>query len=402
MKSVVEINVACNWGSTGRIVEQIGLCAKRKGWLVYLAHGGRYVNSSQLNTYQIQGKAFDFIHYIWNSALLGHSGLGSKHHTARFLKCLEEINPSIVHLHNIHGYFINYQLLLDYLASKKIPVIWTLHDCWPITGHCTYFDDINCEKWKTECNKCKLIHDYPKSLLFDTSQFTFQLKKSLISSIQNITFVPVSRWLGKIIEDSAIGRDADIQVIHNGIDLETFKPIPRRREGDSFRILGVAAGYGKRKGLDDFNKLREILGADYEITMVGLTGDEIKRIAPGIRGIKQTESLQDLVALYNEADVYVNPTYSDNFPTTNIEALACGTPVVTYDTGGSPEAIDDNTGIVVEQGNILALSKAIEQIKNHPLDSNSCRARAEKLFDNTRCFEEYVQLYDRITGLSND
>lgn len=170
---------------------------------------------------------------------------------------------------------------------------------------------------------------------------------------------------------------------------------PKRNDG-KFRILGVALGFSGRKGLDDFNKLREILPDNYEITMVGLIGDEINKILPGIRGIARTSTVDELVNLYNEADVYINPTYSDNFPTTNIEALACGTPVITYKTGGSPEAVDSKTGVVIEQGNVTALANAIMQMKDHPLSSADCRKRAEECFDKDKCFEKYIALYEEI------
>lgn len=395
-KTLVEINVACNWSSTGRIVEQIGLKAVQKGWDVHVAHSSRYVNASQLITYQIQGKWADYVHYVWNSTILGRSGLGSVASTKRFLKYLDEIKPAIVHLHNIHGHYINYELLLRYLAERNILVVWTMHDCWPITGHCAYFDSIDCQKWKTECHACELQKEFPKSLFFDTSMSAFRLKKQLLAAIPNLTLVPVSGWLGEIARQSMIGGHAKVQVIHNGIDLKVFKPIVSKKNDGVVRILGVAAGYGERKGLNDFNKLREMLSDRYEITMVGLSRDEIKKIVPGIKGIMRTDHVEELVRLYNEADVYVNPTYSDNFPTTNIEALACGTPVITYRTGGSPEAVDEKTGIVIEQGNVVALANAIMCIKDHSFSSEMCRKRAEECFNKEVCFEKYIELYESI------
>ena len=410
MKTLVEINVACNWGSTGRIAEQIGLKAMQHGWDAHIAHSSRYVNSSQLKTYQLQDKWADYKHFIWDSTILGRSGLGSVTSTKRFLKYLDEIKPTIVHLHNIHGHYINYELLLGYLAEKDIPVVWTMHDCWPITGHCAYFDSIDCLKWKTECGNFQLQKDFPKSLFFDTSTSAFRLKKRLLNAIPNLTLVPVSGWLGDIARESMVGNHAKVHVIHNGIDLNVFKATNPKCNDGRFRILGVAAGYDERKGLNDFNQLRGILGDEYEITMVGLYGDEIHKIVPGIKGIERTDSLEELVRLYNEADVYINPTYSDNFPTTNIEALACGTPIITYKTGGSPEAIKGNgvgvmvdsgiesypTGMVVEQGNVQALADAIKQMKEHPIASEVCRKRAKDLFDKDKCFEEYITLYEEI------
>ncbi len=398
-KILVEINVACNVMSTGRIAEQIGVKAKKHGWDVYMVHGGRYKGSSELKTYQIQSKWSDYKHFLWDSFICGRAGLGSTNETEGFLMFLDEIKPTVVHLHNIHGYFINYKLLLNYLAGRNIPVVWTMHDCWPITGHCAYFDSIDCQKWKSCCHNCELLRSYPKSLIRDTSKETYLLKKQLFSLMPNITLVPVSEWLGDITRQSMAKDHAKIRVIHNGIDINIFRPTSTKPKGGKFRILGVANGFSGRKGLHDFNKLREILPNNFEITMVGLIGAEIKQIKPGIKGYARTSTIEELVRLYNEADVYINPTYSDNFPTTNIEALACGTPVITYKTGGSPEAVDEKTGVVIEQGDVVGLAEAIKLMQEKPLSSFDCRKRAEDLFDKDKCFEKYVKLYEELLSI---
>lgn len=402
MKKVVQINVAQNWGSTGRIAEQIGVCAMKNGWEAYMAHGSRYVNPSKLKSYQISSNLGEYVHYGLYSLLLGRAGLGSVNATKRFVDYLRLIKPDIVHLHNLHGYYVNYEILLSYLADYNIPTVWTLHDCWPLTGHCAYFDGVDCTKWKTGCHDCKLRKDFPKSLFFDTSSSEHANKARLINSIHNLTFVPVSNWLADIVRESLIGNGRRIAVIHNGVDLEIFRPLGIKDSTiKKYKILGVADGYDERKGLDDFIKLSQILGDGFEITLVGLKKDEFKKIPPQVIGIGRTSNVEALVRLYNEADVYLNPTYSDNFPTTNIEALACGTPVITYRTGGSPEAIDSNTGVIVDQGDINGLASVITQLKEHPLSSNDCRLRAERLYDKNISFEKYVDLYKQILTKSN-
>lgn len=394
-KKLVQINTSCNWDAPGRIAEQIGLTAKKHGWDVYYVHGARFVRDSQLKTIQTQSVNAEKIHYAWNSLLMGEQGLGSKNATLRLVEKLKEIKPDIVHMHNIHGYYLNYPILFQYLKEADIPVIWTLHDCWPFTGHCVYFDMVDCDKWKTGCHHCPQIKDYPKSLFFDKSSSEYKRKKELFGALDKLVMVPVSDWLGGLVKDSFLG-SKPIKVIHNGIDINVFKPTPSEKKDEKYRILGVASGWDNRKGVPDFIRLREMLGDDFDITMVGLSEKDAKPVPDTIQKMGRTANLAELVSLYSNADVYVNATYSDNFPTTNLEALACGTPVITYQTGGSPEAVDENTGVVVPYRNIEALVEAIKEMRKHPLSSDYCRKRAEECFDKDKCFEEYVELYEEL------
>lgn len=395
VKKLVQINTSCNWDAPGRIAEQIGITAKQNGWDVYYVHGARYVQESKLKTIQTQSLYSELFHYAYNSLFKGEQGLGSAIATRRLVGRLKEINPDIVHIHNIHGYYLNYPILFNYINRANIPVVWTLHDCWPFTGHCVYFDMVNCNRWKTGCENCPQIKNYPKSLVLDTSRDEYERKKLVFGSIQKMVIVPVSEWLGGMVRESFLGH-FPISVIHNGIDLTVFKPIPSKERGEKYRILGVASGWGNRKGLSDFVKLRELLDDEYEITMVGLTEKEAKSIPDTIIKMGRTSNLEELVSLYSSADVYVNATYSDNFPTTNLEALACGTPVITYKTGGSPEAVDEDTGIVVPYRDIKKLAEAITLLRAHPKSSETCRKRAKEKFDKDKCFEEYIRIYDKL------
>ncbi len=254
-----------------------------------------------------------------------------------------------------------------------------------------YFDIIGCEKWKTGCYNCP----EKRAIFKNQSERNFQLKKELLSKIKNLTFVPVSDWIGDMLKES-VQKDRPIITIHNGIDLTKFKPVGSKINDGKFRIIGVAAVWSDRKGLSDFIKLRSMLSDDYEITLVGLSQKQIEKLPKGIKGLARTNSIEELAELYSQSDVYVLPTYSDNFPTTNLEALACGTPVITYNTGGSPEAVDKKTGVVVEQGNVVALANAIRQMKEMPLSPEACRRRAERLFDKDKCFEAYIGLYNKL------
>lgn len=388
-KILLQINVTANWGSTGKITESIGLAAIKRGWESYIAYG-RIANPSASKLIKVGGKWNTYLHYAGNR-LLDLEGKCSTRATKRFIKEIDRIKPDVVQLHNIHDHFLNYRLLFECLNQTDIKVVWTFHDCWAFTGHCYHFVQQDCMKWQTECCNCPQRNNF-----IDRSRENFNLKKSMFTANQYLTIVPCSEWMGGFVRNSFL-KDKRIQVIHNGVDLNTFKVIPDLKKKDGkFRILAVSNVWLAYKGYYDIFKLREMLSDEYEITMVGLKENQLTELPAGIRGITRTQNIQQLVELYNEADVFINPTYADTFPTVNLEALACGTPVITYKTGGSPEAVDDKTGIVVEQGDVDALADAIRKMKAHPLYPADCRKRAEEHFDKDKCFEKYIELYERL------
>lgn len=388
MPTLLQLNCTANWGSTGKIAEQIGLCAQTHGWESYIAYG-RANNPSKNKLIKV-GSTLDVYEHYAENCLLDNEGLASRCATRTFLKEVDAIKPDVIQLHNIHDHWLNYRILFEYLNATDIPVVWTFHDCWAFTGHCPHFVTVNCEKWKTGCFECPL-----KNSLVDRSQRNFQLKKQLFSANKNLHVVTVSQWLHDFVKQSFLS-DKDVSVIHNGIDLNVFRPNGEKSNG-KFQILGVSSVWHQSKGLYDFYKLRESLDVEqFDITLVGLKPEQIQQLPEGIKGIERTNSVQELAALYSQAHVLVNPTYADSFPTVNLEALACGTPVITYRTGGSPEAVDEKTGIVVEQGDVEALVSAICHLKEHPLSADDCRKRAEACFNKDRCFEEYVELYENL------
>lgn len=389
MLTLLQINVTANWGSTGKIAESIGLAAIKQGWESYIAYG-RIANSSASKLIKVGGRWNTYLHFVGNR-LLDLEGRCSTRATKKLIKEIDRIKPDVVQLHNIHDHFLNYRLLFEYLNQTDIQVVWTFHDCWAFTGHCYHFVQQDCMKWQTECRNCP-----QRNKFIDRSRENFNLKKSLLTANHNLTIVPCSEWMGDFVRKSFL-KDKRIQVIHNGVDLNTFKFIPELKKKDGkFRILAVSNVWLAYKGYYDIFKLPEMLSDEYEITMVGLKDNQLTELPAGIRGITRTQNVHQLVELYNEADVLINPTYADTFPTVNLEALACGTPVITYKTGGSPEAVDDKTGIVVEQGDVDALADAIRLIKESPLSSEACRKRAEEHFEKDKCFEEYIELYERL------
>lgn len=390
MAKLLQINECLNF-STGKIAQQIGEVAIDAGWESWIAYSGRQKRIPSKSHVIKVGSTFASIAHYANFRMFDKEGLSSNYQTKALIERIKSIAPDIIHLHNIHDHWLNYELLFDYLAHINTPIVWTQHDCWAFTGGCMYYDLLRCNKWKEECKQCP-----DRRSIINRSNYNYRNKNRYISNLDRIVFVPVSDWLANALRESAFSKKPII-TIHNGIDVDTFRPLVRNKKNTKFNILGVAAVWDARKGLDDFIKLRGLLSDEmFSITLVGLNKKQIKSLPTGINGIERTHNVDELVKLYSDADVFVNPTYSDNFPTTNIEALACGTPVITYNTGGSPEAIDDKTGFVIEQGNAEALSQAICKIMETPFDRKACRDRAVLLFDKNKRFEDYITLYNRL------
>lgn len=387
-KNLFQLNVTANWGSTGKIAEGIGLAAMRRGWESTIAYG-RYMNSSQSNLIRVGNKFDVYVHYARNRFFDGE-GLGSSKATRKLIRQIDELSPDILHLHNIHDHWLNYPLLFDYLATIDTPVVWTFHDCWAFTGGCAHFENADCYKWKDmACAACPLKHKSAKKNI--ATRFEAFSKIGCRFHI-----VTVSNWLAKYASESIFGQmGANIAVINNGIDINNvFHP----GDNKDMMILGVSNVWPEYKGLRDFVKLREILPDDICITLVGLNKKQIESLPQRIIGISRTNSANELADLYRRAAVFVNPTYNDSFPTVNLEALACGTPVITYRTGGSPEAIDKQTGIVVEKGDFAGLADAIMNIINNPeqYSSHNCRERAVYHFNKDIQFNKYIDLYEKI------
>ena len=397
---IVQVNISANRGSTGKIAEGIGKLVLAEGWESYLAYGGSHRQSaSQLIRI---GTRRDIYCHAFESRLFDNHGLSSRQATRRFIDQIKEIKPDIIHLHNIHDYYLNYPILFEYINKTNTPVVWTLHDCWPFTGHCSHIDSIKCMKWKEGCHHCQGLNVYPKSWFSDRSERNYALKKALfLENVENMTLVPVSHWIEGFVRESFL-KETNIKTIHNGIDLETFKVYDgrqmRKKYGmdNRFVILGVAAPWTPTKGLADFIKLHAILPKEeFAIMLVGLSEKQIGRLPEGVIGISRTDSPQELAEIYSMADVFFNPTYEDNYPTTNLEAIACGTPALVYDTGGCKEAVGEDVGFVVRQGDVAAAAGVIQGMteKHLPKPVLKCRRYAEEHFDGDQKFAEYIDIY---------
>lgn len=396
MPKLLQINITANWGSTGKIAESIGIAAMNAGWESYIAYG-RWCNPSKSHLIKIGGR-FDMYFHFAEQRIRDNEGLCSRGATRRLISLIKEIRPDVVQLHNIHDHYLNYRLLFEYLNQTGIKVVWTFHDCWAFTGHCYHFVTADCNKWETGCFDCPLRNVLPKTIL-DGSSKNYRLKRDLFGGCHNLTIVPCSDWMAGFVKQSFL-KDKRMEVIKNGVDLNVFRPVINDNANDNqnFGILAVSSVWNEDKGLGDIFKLRDLLPSKYSITIVGLAEKQLDTLPHGITGIRRTQNVQELVRLYSSANVLINPTYADTFPTVNLEALACGTPVVTYRTGGSPESVTTTTGRVVEQGDINGLSEAIKEIclKGKEQFSKACRLRAEDNYDMDKCFKKYIKLYESI------
>lgn len=360
---VLMINVVCGIRSTGRICTDLATALEDQGHEVKIAYGRENV-PEQFQKYAVRiGSDLDVKLHGVKARLFDGAGFGSKRATEKFIKWAKEYDPDVIHLHNIHGYYINVEVLFNYLKECGKKIIWTLHDCWAFTGHCVYFDYVGCDKWKTGCEHCPQKSEYPARIGPDMSRNNYVKKRELFTGISNMTLVTPSRWLADLLSESYM-KEYPTRVIHNGVDTEVFKPtegnVKERYNCQNKKIvLGVAAVWDKRKGLDYFVELSKMLDDSYQIILVGLSKEQIEKLPKNIIGIERTNNVEELAELYTAADVFVNPTLEDNYPTTNLEAIACGTPVVTFYTGGSPESAE-MYGVSVLKKDIDGLMTAIE------------------------------------------
>ena len=402
MPKVLQINVVAIWGSTGRIAEQIGEKAMARGWESYIAYG-RMQNPSKSQLIKIGSRLAERLHYRLTKLTDKH-GLFSSVATKRFIRKVKAIKPDIVHLHNIHGYYINYEILFNYLRKANIPVVWTLHDCWSMTGHCTHFIEVGCQKWKTQCFDCPLTGVYPRAIR-DNSRKNYQLKRKVFSSLgDKLHLVSVSKWLNSIVAGSFFSDNgAHRHIIYNGIDGSLFTPqlevsksqleLPEKKI-----LLGLATSWSPTKGYVDFLKLAEMLPKEYQIVLVGLSQEQIAALPKGVIARPHTNSVEELVRYYSVADVVLNLSRAETFGMTTVEGLACGTPSVVYDTTALPELVTPQTGRVVAQGDLERVVKAIEELcaEDREAMREHCRKRALEHFERDENYDKYLDLYEQL------
>lgn len=398
MSRILFINSVCN-GSTGTICKNLYKAAEKEGNECCIAYG-RGNAPEGFNAIKI-GNQLDVYMHALKARLFDACGFGSKYATKQFIKQIEAFKPDIIHLHNIHGYYINIEILFDYLKRHpEIKKIWTLHDCWAFTGHCSHYTYVKCEKWKTICTgNCPNKMYYPKTL-FSNIHFNFVKKRCLFTGINNLILVSPSNWLMDEVKLSYL-KNYPIKVINNGINTNIFNPVKSDLKEkfnilDKKVILCVASVWNNRKGLDTIIELSKILDEKvYKIVLIGLSKKQLSNLPNKIIGITKTENLQELVQWYSLAELFINPTLEDNFPTVNLEALACGTPVITYNSGGSPESAHAQEDTIIFSNDIKELVDKIKKIDLNYLNlvdkSSLDMDKMEKCYNEIYQFKKMIR-----------
>lgn len=399
MKKILLINAVCGIGSTGRIVADLWKTLKDNGYEAKVAFGvGRGFFVDEQDQFKFNNK----LGYYWHNALsriTDRAGFYSSIPTLILLHFIDRFKPDLIHLHNLHGYYINIRLLFNYIKRHNIPIVWTLHDCWAFTGHCTHFDYIGCYRWKTNCFSCPQRIEYPQSLVLDRSSRNFVQKKKLLTSLDKMSIVTPSVWLANCVKQSFLSK-YDVTSIPNGIDVTIFHPVKsdiRQRlsiPNNKKIILTVANVWNEKKGFSDVIRLSRILPVnEYQVVMVGVTKPQLSLLPHSIIGIERTENINELVELYSAADIFFNPSKEETMGMVTIEALACGTPAIVYDRTAVPEAVDMNTGIIINSDNLFEIQRIIERFK---FDAKACQQRVEESFSEDNMSARYIATYQRM------
>ena len=404
MKKLIQINTVCN-GSTGNIMYQIQKYAQDNGYETLSLYGRR--NGFKDVLCAKYGNVISFwIHVILTTVFDAH-GLGSYFHTRRMVKRIQKEKPDIIHLHNIHGYYLNLPILFNYLKNQYTgKIVWTFHDCWPMTGHCPHFVAVQCNKWKEECGNCPNKKIYPISWGLDGSKRNYYMKKQLFTAVKDMVIICPSKWLRDIVKQSYL-KEAKCVVVPNGIDLKTFYP----REEDTVTqkynlpidkkiILGVASVWDERKGLKVFKTLANSISEKYEIVLVGLSKRQIARLPKNMIGIPKTESADELAQLYTKSTIFINPSKEESFSLVTIEAMACGTPVIAMDTSAPKELVKDINGILLSDSRVENYLEAIHYIEGK-------RFSRKKIVDSVQQYSvenmtnSVLEIYERILMTEN-
>lgn len=421
---IAQINVVSSL-STGRIAVALCRLVQSEGHRAVICHSRDHA-PTDVASIRIGSWFSTRLHGVW-TRLTDREGFFSYFSTRRFLKKLDTFKPDLVHLHNLHGYYLHLPSLFAYLKKKKIPVVWTLHDCWAYTGHCAYYTTavdappagpvkrrraethtVGCERWTVGCGNCVLKHSYPESLIFDRSAANWQDKRRLFTSLDHMVLTTPSEWLQSEVKRSFL-KDYPVYVMPNGLDLDTFREcrdedfidlVFKHYKVQELRekkiILSVAAEWDERKGLDDLIELADKLPDDYRVVAVGVSPEQLAALdKTRVLGLRRTGNIRDLCAFYSAASVYVSASHEETFGMTLVEALACGTQILCYNATAMPEIVTPEVGEVVELGNIDALADAVRRMCEQPKDASACRARAEH-YDANKRFAAYARLYEKM------
>ena len=393
---ILQINSVCGIRSTGRICTDLAEVLEQNGHECKIAYGRESV-PEKFQKYAVRiGSDFDVKMHALQSRIIDNSGFGSKRATEKFIEWVKEYNPDIIHLHNIHGYYINIEVLFKYLEKADKPVVWTLHDCWTFTGHCAHYSYAKCYKWQKGCFCCPQKRSYPTSMLFDFSKRNWEKKKTLFTSVKNMRLVTPSRWLANQVQQSFMSK-YPVKAIPNGIDLTIFKPTQsdfREKNGLIGKkiILGVASAWGIKKGLNVFGDLSRILDENYKIVLVGISKKQKEKLPPNILAIMRTNNVKELAEIYTAADVFLNPSREETMGLTTVESIACGTPVVVSNCTAVPEVVDESVGIICKKLDMQNIKDCIDTV----LKKNIHPTQYCEKYEKNKQYLEYIFLYKTI------
>lgn len=388
---VLFVNSVCDYGSTGKIVRDLANGLKKQGHDVLICYG-RHQAKDDTDTFYIGDKVATYNHVLM-TRLFNRHGLHSNRATRKLIQKIETYQPDIIHLHNIHGYYLNVKMLFDALKNYEGKIYWTFHDCWPISGSSAYFDYNGCKKWDEGCVECNSTRDYPEALFIKRQKQNFKWKKQSFSGFTNLTLITPSAWLKDLLAQSFLA-GYPCEVIHNGINTQLFKPTEDAKLTEKYQnkrvLLGVASIWEQRKGLEDFIKLNTMISDEEKIVLIGLSEEQLKTLPASMDGVLRTDSAEQLAAYYTLAHRFLNPTYEDNYPTTNVEALCCHTSIIAFDTGGNKEVATEPYMTIVPKGDVKALYQAIKS------DSEVCFDDFDHLkYDSSFFVEKTLKLYQK-------
>ncbi len=392
---VLMINSVCGIRSTGRICTDLAEILEKEGHECKIAYG-REVVPEKYKKYAVRiGSDLNVKIDGLKTRLLDNAGFNSKSATKKLINRIKEYNPDLIQLHNLHGYYINIEILFNFLKEWGKPVVWTLHDCWAFTGHCSHYTLDGCYKWKTLCENCKRKNVYPQSVLLNRAKRNFLKKKELFTSLNNLTLITPSSWLAEEARKSFLGK-YNVYPIPNGVDLEVFKPTSgdfRKKYGLENKkiVLGVASAWSNSKGLKIFSNLAKTLPSEYKVVLVGITESQKQDLPPEVLAVSRTNNATELAEIYTTADIFLNPSSQETMGLVTVEAMACGTPVVTSNRTAVPEVVTPDSGIVLSDLELNTIVEGIKTVlsKDYPQTRNTAQN-----YEKSAQYNKYLALYN--------